>query len=58
MTGQRIALTLPIVVLTFWVTGFGIAATAQQEQLRLPGLEGSVEIVTDRWGINHRELYS
>ena len=53
MTGQRIALTLPIVVLTFWVTGFGIAATAQQEQLRLPGLEGSVEIVTDRWGINH-----
>ncbi|MDA1315354.1 MAG: penicillin acylase family protein [Acidobacteria bacterium] len=53
MTSQRIAWTLPIAVLTLWMTSHGIAATAQQKQLRLSGLEASVEIVTDRWGINH-----
>ena len=27
--------------------------TARQDTLRLPGLRAPVEIVTDRWGINH-----
>ncbi len=53
MTSQRITLTVPIAVLTLWATSHGIVATAQQEQLQLPGVEAPVEIVTDRWGINH-----
>ena len=53
MTSQRISLTVPIAVLTLWATSHGIVATAQQERLQLPGVEAPVEIVTDRWGINH-----
>ncbi len=53
MTSRRISLTLPIAALTLWATSHGVVATAQQEQPGLPGLEASVEIVTDRWGINH-----
>ncbi len=52
MTSQRIALTLPIVALTLWVMTHATVA-AQRKPLRLPGLEAQVEIVTDRWGINH-----
>jgi len=53
MTSQRSTLTLPVVLLMLFVTSFGRATAAEPEALRLPGLEASVEIVTDRWGINH-----
>jgi penicillin amidase len=53
MTSLRITLTLPIAALTLWVMTHATIATAQRKPLRLPGLEAPVEIVTDRWGINH-----
>ena len=53
MKHSRIALSLPIAALMLWATGLGAADATPKEQLRIPGLEASVEIVTDRWGINH-----
>ena len=40
--------------LTLCITSHGAAVvTAQSERLELAGLQAPVEIVTDRWGINH-----
>ena len=53
MTSRHTALTILIAVLALWMTSHGALVTAQQETLQLPGLRAPVEIVTDRWGINH-----
>jgi penicillin amidase len=53
MTNQRIALNLSIVIVTLCLMSHGVTAMAQQARLQVPGLEAPVEIVTDRWGINH-----
>ena len=53
MTSPNRAWTVLIVCLTLWCTSHGTTVVAQQETLRLPGLRAPVEIVTDRWGINH-----
>ena len=45
--------TVIIAGLTLWMTSHGAAVVAQQETLQLSGLGAPVEIVTDRWGINH-----
>ena len=38
---------------TVWMATHGVALTAQQQTLSADGLLAPVEIVTDRWGINH-----
>ena len=53
MTNRHTALTILIAGLALWMTSHGALVTAQQETLQLPGLRAPVEIVTDRWGINH-----
>ena len=45
--------TAAIAGLTVWIASHGTALTARQESLQLDGLQAPVEIVTDRWGINH-----
>ena len=45
--------TVVIAALTVWTATHGTAVVAQQATLQLPGLRAPVEIVTDRWGINH-----
>ena len=52
VTSSRLKRVL-IAVLALWMTNHGALVTAQQETLQLPGLRAPVEIVTDRWGINH-----
>ncbi|MCH8991013.1 MAG: penicillin acylase family protein [Acidobacteria bacterium] len=52
VTSSRVK-QVPIVVLALWMTSHGTLVTAQQDTLQLPGLRAPVEIVTDRWGINH-----
>ena len=53
MTRTNRVCAVAIVGLTCWMTSHGTAVVAQQETLQLPGLRAPVEIVTDRWGINH-----
>ena len=53
MSSRHTAWTVLITALTLWTTSHGTAVVAQQELLQLPGLRAPVEIVTDRWGINH-----
>ena len=53
MSSRHTAWTVLIASLTLWTTSHGTAVVAQQELLQLPGLRAPVEIVTDRWGINH-----
>ena len=52
MTSSRVK-QVPIAVLALWMTSHGALVTAQRDTLQLPGLRAPVEIVTDRWGINH-----
>ena len=53
MTSRNKVRTVAIAVLALWMTSHGALVTAQQDTLLLPGLRAPVEIVTDRWGINH-----
>ena len=53
MTSSNKVRTVAIAVLALWMTSHGALVTAQQDTLLLPGLRAPVEIVTDRWGINH-----
>ena len=45
--------TAVIAGLTVWLASHGASVTAQQQTLRVAGLLSPVELVTDRWGINH-----
>ena len=45
--------TAVIAGLTVWLASHGASVTAQQQTLRVVGLLSPVELVTDRWGINH-----
>ena len=53
MTSRRTAWTVLTAVLMCWMPSHGASLAAQQETLQLPGLGAPVDIVTDRWGINH-----
>ena len=53
MQRRSLASTAVIAGLTVWIASHGTALTARQEMLQLDGLQAPVEIVTDRWGINH-----
>ena len=53
MPSRHTVRTVLIAALTLWMTSHGTGVVAQQETLQLPGLRAPVEIVTDRWGINH-----
>jgi penicillin amidase len=53
MTRNHRVPTALIVGLTLWMSSHGPAVSAQQETLQLSGLRAPVEIVTDRWGLNH-----
>jgi penicillin amidase len=51
---RRIQFVVAVTVgLTCLTTSHGAVVAAQEETLRIAGLASPVEIVTDRWGINH-----
>ena len=52
MPSSRLSLAA-IAATTVWMATHGVALTAQQQTLAIDGLRAPVEIVTDRWGINH-----
>ena len=52
MPSSRLSLAA-IAATTIWTATHGVALTAQQQTLAIEGLRAPVEIVTDRWGINH-----
>lgn len=52
MPSSRLSLAA-IAATTIWMATHGVALTAQQQTLAIEGLRAPVEIVTDRWGINH-----
>ena len=52
MPSSRLSL-VAIAATTIWMATHGVALTAQQQTLAIEGLRAPVEIVTDRWGINH-----
>ncbi|MEE2635600.1 MAG: penicillin acylase family protein, partial [Acidobacteriota bacterium] len=53
MTARIRVFIVLVLGLTLGATSHDTRLVAQEEILELPGLHGSVEIVTDRWGINH-----
>lgn len=53
MTSRIRVSTLLVLGLTLVGSSHDTGLAAQEEKLELPGLQSSVEIVTDRWGINH-----
>ena len=50
---RRTRFLVALVGLTCWTSSHGALVSAQAETLRMSGLRSQVEIVTDRWGINH-----
>ena len=53
MTSRIRVSTLLVLGLPLVGSSHATGLAAQEEKLELPGLQSSVEIVTDRWGINH-----